>query len=345
MTDLDSRKHKLLASRVLSRHEALISPLGSVGVSIGIVRHGDTFFLASGSLYRNGGSAINQDSVFEIGSITKSFTALLASLAICSNSIALSEPIDNLLPTAFQLRSSLRNRIKVTDLASHQSGLPTLTNDHYFESLLRRDAKQPFKLVDTRYIQQVLSETTSLADYGLYSYSNFAYALLGLIVEQCTGMSYEQALVIQLTDPLLMHRTQLNNRIVNNQVGRYNQQGEAVEPLDAQKITPAGGVCSTAADLVKYIKAQLNPDDTLLGKAIALSHQKFCMSDEFAVGLGWNILNDGNLNYFEKTGDSFGNSSLLRFDKENKIGVVVLVNHQNSSLAMHLADELYSGLL
>lgn len=314
-------------------------------MSVGIVRHNDTVFFSAGSLHKNDECAINQDSVFEIGSITKTFTALLISLEIGRGAIALDAPIDKLLPDSIKLRGNLLNRIKVTDLASHQSGLPTLADDQYLDSLLRMNSKQPFAAVDTPYIQQVLSNTEDLSHYGFYRYSNFAYALLGLIIEQCTGLSYENALATQLTVCLSMTRTRLNNFMTNNQVGCFNQQGDVVERLIANKIAPAGGLCSTASDLIKYVKAQINPSYTPLGKAIELSHQTFCVANGFAVGLGWNSSSNGKLTYFEKTGDSFGNSSLLRFDKENKVGLVVLLNHQNSSLVKKIADELYSDLL
>lgn len=342
MTSWDREKYRQLGSKILFHNRELLGP---VGISVGIVRHGDTFFFSSGSLYNGSGYAINRDSVFEIGSITKTFTALLVSLEMSRNNIALDAYIDNLLPDSIKLRSSLLNKVKVIDLASHQSGLPTLADDQYLNSLLRMNARQPFAVVDTHYIQQVLSNTDCLNDYGVYHYSNFAYVLLGFIAENCMGLSYENALATQLTGPLSMTRTGLSSPIADNQVGCFNQQGDVVERLVANRIAPAGGLCSTAADLIKYVKAQINPGYTPLGKAIELSHKPFCVANGFEVGLGWNIINNGTRSYFEKTGDSFGNSSLLRFDKKNKTGIVVLSNHQNSSLVTKIADELYVDLI
>ncbi|MDO7888080.1 serine hydrolase domain-containing protein [Hymenobacter cheonanensis] len=342
MTSRDSERYRRLAAGVLAHHEEVCAP---AGVSIGLIRRKNVFFFSHGSLHNDGGRAINQDSVFEIGSVTKTFTALLISLAISRNIIAPDAFIDNLLPASAQLNSALRNKIRVTDLASHQAGLPTLADDQYLASLLRLNARQPFAAVDTRYIQQVLSSTDCVTDYGSYHYSNFSYALLGLIVEQCTGLQYESALAAQLTGPLSMARTTLASPLAANQAGGFTRQGAVAERLIANKIAPAGGLCSTAADLLKYVTAQLNPGDTWLGKAIELSHQAFCVANGFEVGLGWNSISDGARHYFEKTGDTFGNSSLVRFDKQNKIGIVVLSNQQNSSLVAEIADELYCALL
>lgn len=342
MNSWNRKEYQQLESDVLFHNREVLE---SVGISVGIIRQDDTFFFSSGSLHKDSGYAINQDSLFEIGSITKTFTALLISLAIGRHAIALDAYIDKLLPNSAKLRSSILNKVKVTDLASHQSGLPTLADDHYLDSLLRMNAGQPFAIVGTHYIQQVLNNTDCLNNYGVYQYSNFAYALLGLMAEHCTGLSYENALAAQLTGPLSMTRTGLTSPLDNNQVGCYTQQGDVAERLIANKVAPAGGLHSTAADLINYLKAQISPGYTPLGRAIELSHKPFCVANGYEVGLGWNIINNGTHRYFEKTGDSFGNSSLLRFDKQNKTGLVVLSNHQNSSLVAKIADELYSDLL
>src|SRR5205823_12176701 len=105
---------------------------------------------------------IDNNTLFEIGSVTKTFTGLLLAQQMVSGKMKQNAFIDNYLPAHFTLQPKLRHQIKLTDLASHQSGLPNLSNDDYIKDLFKQNPAQPFSLVSSDYIYQLLSSTKKL---------------------------------------------------------------------------------------------------------------------------------------------------------------------------------------
>ena len=108
--------------------------------------------------------------MFEIGSNTKLFTALLLAIEIKKGKIPESAFIDPYLPNEVILNPGLKNKIRLTDLASFSYGLPTLHDDGYDSLLLAKDALQPYKLVDKQYLYHILNNTSKVPNYGKYEY-------------------------------------------------------------------------------------------------------------------------------------------------------------------------------
>src|ERR1041384_1380996 len=155
----------------------------SYGLSIGIVKADSTYYFQMGT-------GVTQETVFEIGSLTKTFTGLLLGIAVERKKIPADASIDKYLPVNVKLRPSLKNRVKMTDLASHQSGLPNFNDDQYIMELFKNDPEQPFRSVDSKYLYHVISNTDTLHNYGTYQYNNFAYGLLGQLLSNQAGVQY-----------------------------------------------------------------------------------------------------------------------------------------------------------
>lgn len=178
------QQHKQVVDSLLYGQNGIKQTHPEVGLVIGIYQQGKTSYHTFGSRTKGGAAPLDSATLFEIGSATKTFTALLLARAIIAQEMGMHDFIDNYLPSKVALPCPLSNKVKLTDLASHQSGLPNLSNDKYFADLLKRDPVNPFRFVDKDYLYRILLRTDSLTGYRQYQYNNYAYSLLGDILER-----------------------------------------------------------------------------------------------------------------------------------------------------------------
>jgi len=308
----------------------------NVGLVIGVYQNGKTDYFSYGMREVGGKVKIDSTTVFEIGSATKTFTSLLLAQEIETGSIKPFDFIDSYLPSNLRLYCQMKGKILMTDLASHQSGLPNLSNDQYFEDLMTKDANNPFRFVDEEYIYEILRNTDSLKDYRQYQYNNYAYALLGNLLARNFQTPYELLISKNILEPLKMTSTTFAFSTGKNTAGLYSQRGEKQKPMILNAVNPAGGLHSNAVDLIKYLRAYLtNPEFSETVKRIG---QTYYQDSKRRLGLGWEIGDS----FLEKDGDTFGNSSLMRYSKKNKVAIVVLSNHQNGQLVRDIMDEIYA---
>jgi len=311
-----------------------------IGVSIGIFQDGKTNFYAFGNTSHTSKQNIDKNTVFEIGSNTKLFTALLLAIEIKKNKIPESAFIDAYLPKEVILKPDLKNKIRLTSLASYSSGLPTLHDDKFDSVLLAKDSLQPYRIVDKKYLYDILNHTDHAPDYGKYAYSNFNYGLLGATLENFTKKKYTDLLQNNIFNPLGFRNTWTVNVRSTNKAGGYYEHKE-VGYLQLNALNSAGVIKSDAVDMLNFIKNQLHPPNNIIGKAMLLTQQTFLDGVDFKTGLGWHILtNEKNETSYAMQGDTIGNSSLLYFDKKINTGIVILINESNHDLTAVLLDYL-----
>lgn len=308
-----------------------------LGVSIAVIHGDSTFYYAFGNRDHEQSQPIDSNTVFEIGSNTKLFTALLLACDLQRNSIRRDAPIDTYLPGKWTLCNGIKQKVKLTDLASFSSGLPAIHEDAYDSILFSKDSMQPYAAVSRDYLGTVLSQTDSLTGYGQYQYSNFNYALLGAILEKWHRRSYETLLYKHILKPLKMSHTITGYRRPENAAGGYDERGRAVDYTRMAAMAPAGVLKSNACDMARFIRAQLYPGNSPLGQAIVITQETFLHNDNLRIGLGWHIFNDEYVMF----GDTIGNSSAIGFSPRKKIGIVVLMNEQDSDLRQNIFNYLY----
>ncbi len=334
------QKTQLIADSLFFGLNGIKEKYPTVGLSVGIFYNNKTLFYQFGDKYKGFNSPIDKYTIFEIGSVTKTLTGLLLSIEIANSQIGKSDYIDSYFKLN-ALSNNILGKIKITDLASHQSGLPNLSNDNYFKKLLQKDATNPFRFVDTNYLLHVLSQTDTLVNFKKYQYNNYAFSLLGYILSRKNHCTYNYLLQKSILLPLSMTHTSLNKARTKNIAGLYDEDGKPQNNIILNDVNPAGGLLSNAVDMIKYLKLQLGCSKVNLQKAVQISQETYYSDDKHTVGLGWDIRNG----YLQKDGDSFGNSCLLLCDRKNQIGIVVLSNHQNADIVNYAVDYIYKKLL
>lgn len=311
-----------------------------LGISVGVIANQQEYYRAYGTLNKKSQVKINQNSIFEIASITKIITANLIAIAAIEKKLVITDYIDNYLPQAYVLQKNLRNKISIADLASHQSGLPDLN----FRKLIELNPQQPIGNINGDTLVRMINDCSQLIDHGNYRYSTMGFVLLGQILEQVHGKSYDEIVREYLLTPLQLTNTITKDMKLPNLTAGYNPSGGEQEFFHWNITAPAGLIKSSAADMILYLKAVLDRESTI-GKAAILTEKIRYSKDGRTLGLGVNILSEESNTRYLKSGDSMGQSSIICYNREKSWGVIILLNHRNSKVRESLLNEIYEVVL
>jgi CubicO group peptidase (beta-lactamase class C family) len=258
------------------------------------------------------------DQRWEIGSITKLFTALLLAELSRTGVVALADPVSAHLPAGILLAPKVGS-ITLEQLACHRSGLPRLPPGVMRQSLSRRGMADPYAGIDGQRLLASLATTRVRGTPGRapVRYSNYGVGLLGYLLGRATGLGYEASLARVVLDPLGLAATSFSDDALHQ--GRAR--GKPVGPWHLGALAGAGGLRSTATDLLTFL-AMVRDGTGPLAQAIAQTQQPRIDGGRLRVGLGWFLLGDGDLLMHD--GGTLGARSELRVERHSGTCVVVL---------------------
>lgn len=310
------------------------SPIG-VGLAVVIVDGDDQNFVTTGFASKDTSKQIDKDSLFEIGSITKTFTTIILADMVIKGEVSLDDPAAKYLPENVSMPSydgpdGEGREITLKDLATHSSSLPALP-----DNISPADPLNPYVDYTSDLLYAFLSNHKLTKPIGSeVAYSNLAMGLLGHILELRSGLSYEQLVTQRILKPLNMHNTYMT--IPDDQkpyfVVGHDAAGDSIKHWDFDALAGAGALRSNIKDMTHYLKANMGLIETPLAQAMALSHKiqrSFDGSSNF-IGLGWITQKTDAQNMVWHNGGTYGFRSFLGFDPERKRGVVVLANSQDN---------------
>lgn len=308
----------------------------NISISVGFINNDAEFYTSYGHLSRVSDVKVDKNSVFEIASITKILTANLIAQAEIEGKLNINDFMDDYLPKQYQLHENLQYKIRISDLASHQSGLPDID----FRQLIASNSQQPVSSVTEASLAQLINNAKELIDYGNYRYSTIGYILLGQILEDIYDKSYASIFEEKMIQPLKLTGTFTNNFKTTNRTTGYNPDGGVQEFFDWNVTAPAGLIKSNAVDMVTYLKAVLGVTNSFADASV-LSENHFYSKNGIKIGLGLSIIQDGENEFFFKTGDLLGQSSIISYDRKNNWGLIILINQRDSNLIKSLFSETY----
>lgn len=311
-----------------------------IGISVGFINNNEEYYTAYGKMNNESQIDINKNSIFEIASITKIITSNLIAQAVIDNKINLDDYIDDYLPKEYVLHNNLKNKIKISDLASHQSGLPDLD----FGKLIKLNQQQPVSSVTKKTLTAIINNCNQLIDYGQYRYSTISYTLLGQILENVYGTTYDEIIRAKIIEPLQMTNTLTKEFNVNNITTGYNPNGGIQEFFKWNITASAGLVKSTASDMITYLKELLR-QESKISKAAIITEKIYYKDDNREMGLGTNIITDDKNTIYLKSGDSMGQSSIICYNRVENWGIIILLNQRNSKIRQNLLNEIYDVVL
>lgn len=270
------------------------------------------------------------DTIFEIGSVTKVFTATLLAQLAGEGLVELNQPVNELLPNPVRL--PVRERpITLIDLATHSSGLPRLPRGWLRQSMLQHRANPyaPYTTDDLH--RAILATTLRRAPGRAVRYSTFGVGLLGHVLALKAGTTYEELVRHRICAPLGLKDTSITVRSADRErfADGHSRAGRAVPHWDLPTLAGAGALRSTVTDLLAFLAAQYAQDDTPMRRAIRRTHHPHFHRAALDQCLGWQALSTGPGNdtrVLWHNGGTGGFRSFCACAPARRLRIVVLTN-------------------
>ncbi|MFD2572421.1 serine hydrolase [Spirosoma soli] len=305
----------------------------TVGISVGILRNDSLFTYGYGETAKGTGRIPDRTTVFEIGSVSKTFTATLLADAVRRGLVKLEDPVSKYLPDSIPLLKHEGVVVTLKMLANHTSGLPRMAGN--WSAGNGFDSQNPYAVYTEPLLFTYLQKPKFNYRPGTtYEYSNLAMGVLGTIIARKSGQSYEQLLNQVINKPLGLQQTNITlapDDTTNLATG-YNESGLVAPSWAFQALAGAGAIRSTTADLLRYLQANLGAAPPELAKDFEFTHrQTFSGANPVeTVGLGWHIIN--RTGWLWHNGGTGGFRSFVGFNPAHKTGIVILVNSVSAPL-------------
>jgi CubicO group peptidase (beta-lactamase class C family) len=283
-------------------------------------------FVADGS---GAGARADRDTLFEIGSIGKVFTALILADMVNRHEVSLDDPAEKYLPKGHHMPQRNGRQITLRDLSTHRSGLPRMTDD-----MGRADGvDDPFAGYGEDKLLAFLDRYTLTRDIGSqWEYSNLGAGLLGYLLGRAAHSDYETLLRKRITGPLGMKSTMitLKDKDAARLAPPFDRYMRPAKRWDMSLFAGAGGIRSSAADMLVFAKAVLDPRSPIAAAMkTALSARGPGQAAEVEQALGWQIAHPRpDRELLMHDGQTGGYQTILILEPAKSRAVVALSNSQ-----------------
>lgn len=314
------------------------------GLAVAVTVNGKQFFFGYGVASKKSGQKVTENTIFEIGSVSKTFAATLAAYAVENGTFSLSEKASSYLPA---LRGSAFDKIDVLDLGTYTAGgLPL---------------QVPNDVTNKGMIAYFRAWKPEFATGTYRRYSNPSIGLFGYLAAESMGKSFDALMEEKLLPALGLSSTFIHvpKARMGDYAYGYSKAGKPIRVTPGVLDSQAYGIKTTAPDLIRFVETNMNgqvADEKLRG-AIAATHTGYYEVGDMTQGLGWEMyaypteldrLLAGNstdmafkpqkaekLNppvpagadvWFNKTGSTNGFGAYAAFIPARRIGIVILAN-------------------
>ena len=326
---------------ILSKN--LIANNKAKGVAVALVDANGIRVVTAG--IARGTDAMKADDLFEIGSVTKTFTGLLLAIADENGEAKLDDPVEKFLPDGLTLRDAAGAPIRMVDLATQRSGLPRLASN-----MQPKDPKNPYADYTEHDLLDFLKTfKATRARNAQYEYSNIGFGLLGVALTRAAkAASFESLLSTRILQPLGMANTTSDpKRFAQRMTQPHDADGRATPAWDLPSAhAAAGAIRATAGDMGHYVEAIAGTKTTALASAIDLTTT---MREQGPgrinpIGLAWMRIPFDKREFMSHDGGTFGSSSSLLVDRAAREGVFIVANTSTPLLdiALRLMDSRHT---
>lgn len=299
-------------------------------LAVAIIRDGKVVNITGfGKQHRKTHIAIDNETMFQIGSLTKMFTGIVVKHLVDEGKLVLDAHIVSYLPETISSQAAQTlQHITIQDLIHHRSGIPgwALNNGRIDGDSMLGCYSEMQLLAGLDNIQLKFPSGSKLA------YANSGYAILGYICERVSGQSYAQLVTKYISQPYDLNNTKvsLNKAQQQRMATPYRKDNRAIatQPWEMGKITPAGGLFSNIEDLSRLMLAQLsaykntkNNSDLFLTE---LTNDFYGENTTYGYGLVKRVL-PKSIDY-SHGGDLDGFASNYRFSPEANVGLILLTS-------------------
>lgn len=340
------------------------------GCGITVVKDGEVIF-AGGAGSRDGqGNPVTENTLFQIASCSKAFTATLAGVLATEGLLDFDTPVINYIPGFRMYDDYATMHLTIRDFLSHRSGMPRHECSWYGSGFTREELMNNLKDLP---MNQPIRYT--------YQYSNYNYLIVGYLIEKVSGMKFEDAMMEKLLKPLGMvnshvyldeiesqedHSLPFNREPEytmngNKQIPFYKSPAEADADENGEKVgdptAPAGCIVSCPKDMAKWIQfnldkgkadgKQLVREDLM--ELISTMHSATGKDDDThtlnCYGLGWSICSYRGHKMMEHGGNLNGFTSSVSFVPSLNMGIFLSCNMDTSLFPKAVYHDFYDAVL
>ena len=293
-----------------------------VGIVVGIVDEQGSRIISCGKLDNGTSAQVDGDTLFEIGSITKTFTALLLQDMVARGKMKLDDPVEKFLPEKVKVPSRDGRKITLLDLATHSSGLPRDMNGS-------NDSTVQGMYDFLGHCQLISKPGTKVL------YSNLGFCLLGHAIELKAGTNFESLVQQWICQPLHMNSTCIKPtpELRPRWSVSHGDENRSVWDFDAfyNGLAGAGALRSSVNDMLKYVAAQLGQ---MTNSLTALMKQTYPVRfsrvfGEADLAMPWWIYHENGVDLITHGGATGGQKAFIGFDQTSKRGVVIFANRSD----------------
>lgn len=318
------------------------------GVSFSIIKDGKLLLTKGYGVSEKGGdNPVDENTIYHIGSISKSFTAAVMASVVDEGLVSWDDTVKNILPDFDLYDDWVENNMLVKDLMTHKTGIrgqagtyiPNLGYD-------REDIYQMMKLIKPEYSFR-----------NVYAYNNITFIIASKVIEKVTGKSWEENIQTRILDPLGMTNTYINeegylaagNRASVAHDFWYVKDSMYVAPIHGEEralhwltvVGPAGSISSNVVDMSKW--AQFHLDNGKVGDQQVISQrqmnflhrgQTIVSQDSSYIRLYahcWFKEQNNRYKLYFHTGTTWGFTAICAFVPELNLGMVILCNSEAPS--------------
>lgn len=324
--------HKKIVENAITKNALqLLEDKRFHSVSIAVLKDGESTIKHFGELTIGKGNKPNDSTLYELASVTKTFTGYIAAKAVIDQKINLDDDIRIYLSESYPNLEFKGEPITIKHLITHTSGFPNMpikseNKEAFFEGL---------KLIK---IETKPGE--------VYSYSNTAPELTAYILEKVYQKPFEELITEFVLKPNKMNQTKftLNENDRTRLVKGYNDKNELMPNFNRTLWGGISGLHSTAPDLVKYMKLQLDPSNLIVNE----SHKKLYQEgSDFWAGYHWYIIENDNQLIYRHHGGIYGMQNWLVIYPKQNIGISILTNtsfNETGEILEKVVDQLYNDI-
>jgi CubicO group peptidase (beta-lactamase class C family) len=298
-----------------------------IGLSAGIYKDGEEHFINIGSFDKENSKPVSADTLFEIGSITKTITASALSILNERNTIDLHAPIKTYLSDKYSLSSCFDN-VTPYRLLTHTSGLPRLPDE--FISIMENNMEDPYACISKQNVIAYLEAGEFNNRNATYAYSNLGFGILGFLVEHILKKDF-----YSIAKELVFENLQMNDTTVlglNNHLSTATGHDFSGKPTPFWKddaLAACGCFISSTNDMMKFLKTNIISGYSNISNEIQKTHS----SQEKKTGLAWHYQGwisklAGFGSFIWHNGMTGGCSSYMTFSKKHQSGFILLSNKQ-----------------
>lgn len=292
---------------------------GAVGAAVGLIDQGEIQFFYYGKKTIQDDELISENTIFEIGSITKVFTTLLLMDMVANGDVQLDEPIETYLP-GIKIPEFEGKKITLRHLATHHSGLPSLP-----DNFKPKNPMNPYEDYTTENLYHFLSHyTLQRAPGEIFEYSNVGMGLLGHILSKKAGVKYEELVRKRICEKIGMKNTTITlSKEMEKHFAKGYHQKQEMPYWDFPTLAGAGALRSNIKDMTQFLAASMG----LLGNAPISDLLKQCHKQQYGdVALGWMISHSDNGDIIWHNGGTGGFRTFLGLNPKTQKGIVILSN-------------------